>query len=65
MKTDISKNGDAELSLQVFNNEHLYNLRHDRDALDDAINEHFTYTFCQYGVLLADLAEDLAEMEDE
>ena len=56
---DITRYGENELSLNVFNDEYLYNLamRGSRDYLIDIINETFIYTDEQMDVLIQDLDE--------
>lgn len=50
---------DQELSLQVFNDEGLYNIRHDTDLLFEVLDQSFVYNQDQKAVLLADLEDDL------
>ena len=56
---DITQYGENELSLNVFNDEYLYNLamRGSRDYLIDIINETFIYTDEQMDVLIEDVYE--------
>ena len=57
---DITRYGENELSLNVFNDEFLYNqvMRGSRDYLITLINETFIYTDEQMDVLIQDLDED-------
>jgi len=54
---DLREYSDDELSLRVFNDEYLYDIRHTGD-LEFIIDEYFVYTLRQYKVLQADLRED-------
>ena len=58
---DLTQYSDDELSLQVFNDEGLYSMRHDTGNLLEVLEEIFTYSFEQMEVLLTDLADDLDE----
>ena len=53
-KTDLTNYSDSELSLVVFNDEYLYNIRH-RSHLIDTLNELFIYTDEQLEELKQDL----------
>ena len=57
---DITRYGENELSLNVFNDEFLYNqaMRGSRDYLITLIDETFEYTDEQMDVLIQDLDED-------
>ena len=59
MKTDLTEYPDAELSLQVFNNEALYKLRCNPGDLFSALNEIYIYTDNQKAKLIEDLIYDL------
>lgn len=59
-KTNLTSYSENELSLNVFNEESLYRVRHTA-CLMDIIDETFEYTEDQKEVLLKDLAEDLRE----
>ena len=48
---------EDELSLRVYNDEFLYDLRHRKDIID-TLNEMFTFTEEQEKVLLEDLNEE-------
>ena len=61
-KQDLTQYSDDELSLQVFNDESLYNLRRWPETLDEAINNLFTFTNEQYQVLQTDLEDDRTEV---
>ena len=61
-KQDLTQYSDDELSLQVFNDESLYNLRRYPAALDEAILNLFEYTNAQYQVLQTDLEDDRTEV---
>jgi hypothetical protein len=60
-KKDISNYSEDELSMIVFNDELLYNLRNDRDNLFLALDETFIFTAEQVEVLVADLEDDANE----
>jgi len=64
MTTDLTNYGDSELSMHVFNDETLYNMRH-RSSLIPLLDEIFTYTPDQLAELETDLADDLEELENE
>jgi len=55
---DLTNYSDEELSLQVFNDEGLYNMRHDT-LLHELLSEFFTFTYEQEQVLIQDLHDDL------
>lgn len=57
---DLTQYSDNELSLQVFNDEYLYNFRH-VDYLEEILEELFLFTDEQLHVLKGDLADDLEE----
>ena len=52
---------DDELSLRVFNDEGLYNIRHESAEINAAINELFICNDTQLRVLMEDLTADLVE----
>jgi len=54
---DLTQYSSAELALQVFNTEDLYNQRHDSDLLD-MLTELFIFTDEQREELERDLLED-------
>jgi hypothetical protein len=54
---DITRYGENELSLNVFNDEYLYNARLNKSYLIDIINETFIYTDEQMDVLIEDVYE--------
>lgn len=54
---NLTQYGSAELALQIFNIEGLYNIRHD-DGLMGTIDELFIYTPEQLEELVQDLEED-------
>lgn len=54
---DLRQYGSAELALQIFNIEGLYNIRHD-DGLMAIIDEMYIYTLEQLEELVQDLEED-------
>lgn len=60
---NITQYSDSELSLIVFNDEGLYNMRHD-PVLFDLINDAIIYTPEQLEELKTDLADDLGEQND-
>ena len=57
---DLTNYSDQELSLQVFNEEGLYNMRHD-GGLFKILHELFIYTDEQRVELESDLVEDMGE----
>lgn len=59
-KQDLTNYSEIELSLLVFNDEGLYNMRHKRNFLN-TIDELFIYTDDQLEVLKQDLEEDANE----
>ena len=63
-RQDLRDYSDNELSLLVFNDEGLYNMRHKRDFIE-FINEYFIYTDDQLEVLKADLEDDRKELDNE
>ena len=60
-KTNLTNYNDDELSLQVFNNEYLYNQRYNVDDLITLLDDYFIYTEDQKDVLIEDIEEDLKE----
>lgn len=58
-KTDLTEYSDDELSLMVFNDEYLYNLRDKWDSLKSTIDEFFTYTDNQLETLVDDIFDDM------
>jgi len=56
---DLTEYSDRELSLVVYNDQGLYNCRHDSDLIDE-LEEVFTFTPCQLLVLLDDLRGELS-----
>lgn len=56
---DITQYCDDELSLRVFNDEPLYNMRSDRAELFGTLAMLFNYTQLQMDILQINLAEDL------
>ena len=54
---DLTKYSEDELSLNVFKDEFLYNLRHRKDLVF-TLDEMFIYTEEQLGVLQHDLIDD-------
>jgi hypothetical protein len=61
MKEDITHYDDQALSLYVFNDEALYNLRRYPNALQEAITNLFHYTSAQHDVLRQDIIDDASE----
>lgn len=59
-KQDLTEYSDAELSLNVFNDESLYNQRFCSD-LKELLDEIFIYTEEQWEELQEDLESDLEE----
>ena len=59
VKTDLTKCEDIELSLQVFSNKHLFDLRCNAGDLFSALNEIYIYTDNQKAKLIEDLIYDL------
>lgn len=57
---DLTQYGEQELSLHVFNDEYLYNIRH-RMFLKDILDDTFIYTDEQWIELQADLEQDAEE----
>ena len=57
---DLTRYSDQELSLMVFNDEYLYNQRHN-SGFSDLIDELFIYTEEQKDELIQDLTDDLEE----
>lgn len=55
---DITRYGENELSLNVFNDEYLYNARLNKSYLMALISEEFIYTDEQMDVLIQDLDEE-------
>lgn len=60
MKQDLTVYSDQELSLVVFNDETLYNMRN-RRSLFDLLNEFYLYTDEQLEVLKQDIQDDIEE----
>ena len=63
-KTDLTVYGDGELSLHVFNDEGLYNMRHDRHLID-TLNDFYIYDAAQLAELEQDLEDDLNETQGD
>ena len=63
MKKNITKHGDSELSLMVFNDEGLYAIRHNQDLME-VLDDNFVYTEKQRKELEWDLEADLEESSD-
>ena len=61
-KEDLTGYPNRELSLRVFNEEHLYLKRHSNSILK-TLQELFIFTATQEQVLLKDLQEDLNEVQ--
>ena len=55
---DITRYGENELSLHVFNDEYLYNARLNKSYLMALISEEFIYTDEQMDVLIQDLDDE-------
>ena len=55
---DITRYGENELSLNVFNDEYLYNARLNKSYLMALISEEFIYTDEQMDVLIQDLDDE-------
>lgn len=60
-KQDLTQYSSAELSLNVFNDQSLYNQRHDRN-LKELLDELFIYDDEQWEELQEDLEADLEEV---
>ena len=60
---DITQYSEDELSLNVFNDEELYKLRH-TGGLKYILDDIFIYTDEQMEILENDLADDLIEEEE-
>ncbi len=58
---DITMHSNSELSLLVFNDEYLYNIRNDIETLWETINNTYRYTEDQANELLEDLLQDSKE----
>ena len=56
--TNLEQFNDNELSLTVYNDESLYNMRYDRNLLFAFLNEYFIYTIEQRDELINDLDEE-------
>ena len=54
---DLTTYGPHELSLRIFNEESLYQIRHDEDLLE-ILSGVFIWTDGQEGQLITDLGED-------
>jgi hypothetical protein len=62
LKIDLTEYSNRELSLQVYNDEHLYNLRYDPfDDLKRALDRRFLFTDAQWIELLKDVSEQMTE----
>lgn len=61
MKQDITMHSDAELSLIVFNDETLYNMRRNRRNLIQVLTDLYFYNDNQLSELENDLDEDKKE----
>lgn len=59
-KQDLTQASENELSLMVFNDEGLYNIRH-RGYLFDTLKELFIFTDDQLRVLTQDLKDEAGE----
>lgn len=59
MKQDITIHSDNELSLIVFNDEYLYNLRRNERVLIEALSEFFIFNDAQLQTLKDDLQDDV------
>lgn len=59
-KQDLTQYSENELSLQVFNDEGLYNIRH-RGYLFETLKSLFIFTDEQLKVLTQDLKDDAGE----
>ena len=55
---DLTQYGSSELSMWVFNDEYLYDLRHNQDELIGTLDELFVYDDEQLAELLEDLISD-------
>ena len=55
---DLTQYSNGELSLWVFNDESLYNMRHHPADLGEALKSLFKYTSAQMAVLNQDLEDD-------
>ena len=61
-KIDLTECSDQELSLQVYNDEHLYNLRYDPfDDLKQLLKRRFLFTGAQLVELLEDVHQEMTE----
>lgn len=60
MKKDITKYSQNELSMVVFNEEYLYNMR-GTSYLEEFLNDNYVYTPEQWAVLQWNLEEDREE----
>ena len=60
-KQDLTQYSDDELSMIVFNDEGLYSMRGDENAIRMAIEELYEYTDMQLRVLLNDIDDDLLD----
>jgi hypothetical protein len=58
---DLTKYGEQELSLRVFNDENLYLMRHNEGFITE-LKEIFKFNGTQETTLLIDLEEDLNEL---
>ncbi len=61
-KQDLTQHSENELSLVVFNDEYLYNMRRFERRLFSHLEETYTYTKRQLAVLKQDLKEDAIEV---
>lgn len=64
MRESLYKYSENELSLRVFNDEHLYKQRHDKGFIR-MIHQIFRATNRQVFVLKQDLAADLTEIKNQ
>jgi hypothetical protein len=64
MRQNITQHSDSELSLLVYNDETLYNMRHDTELLD-YLNELFIFREEQLLELETDLEIELLEQDTE
>jgi hypothetical protein len=60
-KQDLRQHSDSELSLIVFNDEGLYNMRRNKTALLETLNDLFLYNSDQLAELEQDLEDDANE----
>ena len=62
MKENLKNQHDSALSLEVFNIESLYLIRHTK-VLKNILKETYTYTKAQWNELLDDLQHDLEHIK--